>query len=210
MATQRECMVADQLARRGIRDPRVLEAFARIPRDAFVDPAQGPHAYDDAPLAIGFGQTISQPYIVALTAEALALRGDERVLDIGTGSGYAAAVLGSLAREVHTVERIPELASSAAERLARLGFANVHVHHGDGTLGWPIAAPYDAIAVGATAPRLPPPLLAQLAVGGRMVAPIGGDLEQRLLRVVRRDATTYTEDSLGQVRFVPLIGSDGW
>jgi len=210
MDRDRERMVADQLVRRGISDLRVLAAFARIPREAFVDPGLGRHAYDDSPLAIGFGQTISQPYIVALTAQALALSGDERVLEIGTGSGYAAAVLARLAREVHTVERIETLATAAAARLARLGFANVHVHHGDGTLGWPAGAPYDAIAVAASAPRPPPSLLDELAIGGRIVLPIGSEEAQYLVRITRRSATDYVEDRLGDVRFVPLVGAEGW
>ena len=147
--TTRERMVAEQLRKRDIVDARVLDAFARVPRDAFVPAALTDRAYDDVPLPIGHGQTISQPYIVAITAQALALQGHERVLDVGTGSGYAAAILGALAREVETVERIDELAQAAEERLAALGIANVHVHRGDGTLGWPDRAPYDAIAVAA-------------------------------------------------------------
>src|SRR5690606_11368882 len=138
------------------------------------------------------------------------LLGHERVLEIGAGSGYAAAILGQLAREVHTVERIEELARTAAERLHRLGYDNVHVHHGDGTLGWPPAAPYDAIAVAASAPRPPPPLLEQLAIGGRMVLPHGETFAQRLVRIPRQTATHYIEEDLGAVRFVPLVGEAGW
>jgi protein-L-isoaspartate(D-aspartate) O-methyltransferase len=145
MEERRARMVADQLARRGIRDPAVLDAFARVPREEFVDEDQRAYAYEDGPLGIGWGQTISQPYVVAMTVQALALQGHERVLEIGTGSGYAAAILGMLAREVVTIERISELAAIAAERLARLGFTNVHVHCADGTLGWQPAAPYEAI-----------------------------------------------------------------
>ena len=207
---KRARMVAHDLERRGIADPRVLAAFAAVPREAFVEAGFERHAYDDAPLPIGFGQTISQPYVVAITVAALGLTGDERVLEVGTGSGYAAAILGRLVREVHTVERIPELARRAAERLARLGYANVHVHEGDGTLGWPPAAPYAAIAVAASAPRPPPPLLDQLEIGGRLVLPTGSDGDQRLLRITRRDATAYSEDDLGDVRFVPLVGAEGW
>ena len=207
---QRHRMVSDQLARRDIGDPRVLAAFADVPREQFVDPEQARWAYEDSPLAIGYGQTISQPYVVAITAQALALRGDERVLEIGTGSGYAAAILGKLAREVHTVERIEALAITAAARLARLGFTNVFVHHGDGTLGWPPHAPYDAIAVSASAPRPPPTLLQQLAIGGRCVLPHGNESSQRLVRITREDVDRFVEDDLGDVRFVPLVGAEGW
>jgi protein-L-isoaspartate(D-aspartate) O-methyltransferase len=196
-------MVEEQLRRRDIHDPRVLAAFAEVPRHEFVTEG-GP--YDDGPLPIGFGQTISQPYVVAITVQALQLRGHERVLDVGTGSGYAAAILGKLCREVHGVERIEALATAAAERLARLGFANVHVHHADGSLGWPAAAPYDAIAVGAAATVTPPALLAQLAIGGRLVLPRGTDA-QRLVRITRTGETSFDEDDYGFVRFVPLIGS---
>jgi protein-L-isoaspartate(D-aspartate) O-methyltransferase len=200
-------MVAEQLRARDIADPRVLRAFADVPREAFVDTAQAAHAYDDCPLPIGFGQTISQPYVVAMTVQALALRGDERLLDVGTGSGYAAAIAGRLVREVHSVERIGELAIVAAERLAHLGFDNVHVHHADGTLGWPPAAPYDAIAGAAAATTMPRPLLEQLAIGGRLVLPLGPPDNQRLVRVTRRDDGTFAEDDFGLVRFVPLVGS---
>jgi protein-L-isoaspartate(D-aspartate) O-methyltransferase len=203
-------MVAKQLRRRDITDERVLDAFADVPREAFVEPALQRSAYDDSPLPIGHGQTISQPYIVAVTLQALELRGDERALDIGTGSGYAAAILGKLVREVDTVERIPELAEAAAARLAALGVTNVHVHVGDGTLGWPAHAPYDAIAVAASAPAPPKSLLQQLAIGGRIVLPVGDDHAQHLVRLVRRDATTYVQTDLGEVRFVPLVGAEGW
>jgi protein-L-isoaspartate(D-aspartate) O-methyltransferase len=203
-------MVSDQLSRRNIVDPHVLAAFGTIAREQFVPGALGPHAYDDAPLPIGAGQTISQPYVVAVTVQALGLRGHERVLEIGTGSGYAAAILGSLAREVETVERIEELAAAAAERLARLGFTNVHVHHGDGSLGWPPCAPYEAIAVAAGAPRPPRSLLDQLAVGGRLVLPHGEADHQRLVRISRTGPDQLDEEDLGEVRFVPLVGVEGW
>jgi protein-L-isoaspartate(D-aspartate) O-methyltransferase len=206
----RQRMVAEQLRRRDITDPRVLAAFAAVPREEFVDPEYVRWAYDDSPLAIGHGQTISQPYVVAMTVQALGLRGHERVLEIGAGSGYAAAILGELAREVHTIERIEELARTAAIRLARLGYGNVHVHHGDGTLGWPAAAPYEAIAVAAGAPRPPPTLLAQLTIGGRIVLPHGDTSSQRLVRITRQSETRYTEEDLGDVRFVPLVGAEGW
>ena len=203
-------MVEDQLRRRGISDPLVLDAFARVPREEFVPEALRENAYDDAPLPIGGGQTISQPYVVAITVQALLLRGRERVLEIGAGSGYAAAILGAMVREVDTVERIGELAASAEQRLARLGFGNVHVHHADGTLGWPANAPYEAICVAAGAPHPPPSLLEQLAVGGRLVIPHGRVEYQRLARITRRSATSFIEEDLGDVRFVPLVGAQGW
>jgi protein-L-isoaspartate(D-aspartate) O-methyltransferase len=207
---QRDRMVSEQLARRGITDTAVLEAFRRVPREAFVDEDQQDFAYDDGPLPIGWGQTISQPYVVAMTVQALALRGHEHVLEIGTGSGYAAAILGVLAREVVTIERIPELAEMAAKRLARLGFSNVHVHCADGTLGWAPDAPYEAIAVAAGAPRPPRPLLDQLALAGRLVLPHGDARSQHLARITRRAQDSFVEDNLGEVRFVPLVGEEGW
>jgi protein-L-isoaspartate(D-aspartate) O-methyltransferase len=207
---QRERMVSDQLRRRDIVDPAVLAAFTAVPREAFVDPETAAWAYEDTPLAIGYGQTISQPYVVAMTVQALRLRGHENVLEIGTGSGYAAAILGQLARTVHSIERIPELAAIAAERLARLGYANVFVHEGDGTLGWPAAAPYEAIAVAAGAPRPPPSLLQQLTIGGRIVLPHGDASSQRLVRITRTDERNFVEENLGEVRFVPLLGAEGW
>jgi protein-L-isoaspartate(D-aspartate) O-methyltransferase len=210
MEERRARMVSEQLARRGIRDDAVLEAFSRVPREEFVDEDDQEYAYDDGPLSIGWGQTISQPYVVAMTVQALALQGHERVLEIGTGSGYAAAILGMLAREVVTIERIPELADLAAERLARLGFSNVHVHCADGTLGWAPTAPYEAICVAAGAPRPPRPLLDQLAIGGRLVLPHGDTRSQHLARILRRGEDSFVEESLGEVRFVPLVGAEGW
>jgi protein-L-isoaspartate(D-aspartate) O-methyltransferase len=203
-------MVAQHLERRDIDDARVLDAFRAVPREDFVDPTLEKWAYEDAPLSIGHGQTISQPYVVAITAQALRLEGHERVLEIGAGSGYAAAILGQLAREVHTIERIHDLAVMARERLHRLGYANVFVHEGDGTLGWPPAAPFEAIAVAAGAPHPPPSLLAQLTIGGRMVVPHGEAMYQRLVRITRKSETHYVEDDLGDVRFVPLVGAEGW
>jgi protein-L-isoaspartate(D-aspartate) O-methyltransferase len=207
---KRQRMVSDQLRRRDIIDPAVLAAFNAVAREEFVAPDSEEWAYDDSPLAIGYGQTISQPYVVAMTVQALRLQGHEKVLEIGTGSGYAAAILGKLVREVHTVERIPELARAAAERLARLGFDNVYVHHADGTLGWAAAAPYDAIAVAASAPRPPPSLLQQLTVGGRIVLPHGDASSQRLVRITRKGPQDFVEENLGEVRFVPLLGAEGW
>jgi protein-L-isoaspartate(D-aspartate) O-methyltransferase len=207
---KRERMVSEQLRRRDIVDPAVLAAFEQVPRDMFVDPEAEKWAYEDSPLAIGYGQTISQPYVVAMTVQALRLTGNEKVLEIGTGSGYAAAILGRVAREVHTVERIGELAATATERLLRLGYTNVHVHHADGTLGWPANAPYEAIAVAAGAPRPPPSLLQQLTIGGRIVIPHGDASSQRLARITRKDERTFVEENLGEVRFVPLLGAEGW
>jgi protein-L-isoaspartate(D-aspartate) O-methyltransferase len=208
--SRRQRMVSDQLRRRDIVDPHVLAAFGTVEREHFVPGELGGHAYDDAPLPIGSGQTISQPYVVAMTVQALQLRGHERVLEIGTGSGYAAAILSSLAREVETVERIEELAIAAAERLAQMGYTNVRVHHGDGTLGWPPGAPYEAIAVAAGAPRPPRSLLDQLAIGGRLVLPHGDVDHQQLVRITRRDVDRFDQEELGDVRFVPLLGAEGW
>jgi protein-L-isoaspartate(D-aspartate) O-methyltransferase len=208
--SRRQRMVSEQLRRRDIVDPHVLAAFGTVERERFVPGELGGNAYDDAPLPIGSGQTISQPYVVAMTVQALQLKGHERVLEIGTGSGYAAAILSSLAREVETVERIEELAIAAAERLAQMGYHNVHVHHGDGTLGWPTAAPYEAIAVAAGAPRPPRSLLDQLAIGGRLVLPHGDVDHQQLVRITRRDPDRFDQEDLGDVRFVPLLGAEGW
>ncbi|MFO0615405.1 MAG: protein-L-isoaspartate(D-aspartate) O-methyltransferase [Polyangiaceae bacterium] len=199
------------LQRHGIHSARVLDAMREVPRDAFVPHEIRDQAFVDTPLPIGEGQTISQPYVVALMAEALALRGDERVLDVGTGSGYAAAILGRLAHEVHSVERVDSLARSAAARLARLGFANVHVRIGDGTLGLPSLAPFDAISVAAGGPVIPRALLTELAVGGRLVMPVGADpAAQALLLVTRHAEDQFEKRSLGDVFFVPLIGSEAW
>ena len=209
--TARELMVRRQIAARGIRDPAVLEAMRTVPREAFLPPDLAEFAYEDAPLPIAQGQTISQPYIVALMTAALELRPEDRVLEIGTGSGYAAAVLGRVAREVYTVERHGELADSAAARLRELGFHNVHVLHGDGTLGWAAHAPYDAIVVAAGGPDIPRALVEQLAVGGRLVIPIGEDRSlQALTRVTRQADGTLRREDMGDVRFVPLIGAQGW
>jgi protein-L-isoaspartate(D-aspartate) O-methyltransferase len=208
---QRQQMVDAHLAKRGIRDSRVLDAFRAVPREAFVSSDMVEHAYADSPLPIGEHQTISQPYIVALTIDSLELRGGERVLEIGTGSGYAAAVLGKIAKEVYTVERLSTLASTAGERLRVLGYENVHVLCGDGSLGWREHAPYDAIAVAASGPRVPEALLEQLAIGGRLVIPVGGgEGPETLRRVTRESETSFREERLADVRFVPLIGEQGW
>ena len=207
---ERAKMVERQIAQRGISDARVLAALANVPREAFVSQELVSFAYDDAPLPIGDGQTISQPYIVAFTAEALQLTPTDRVLDIGTGSGYAAAVLSRLAREVYSVERVDVLCRSASERLRELRYDNVHVQCGDGTLGWREHAPFDAIAVGAVGPHPPPALLEQLVVGGRLVMPIGPDGSQTLMRLTRTSPSDYSEEPLVDVRFVPLIGAQGF
>jgi protein-L-isoaspartate(D-aspartate) O-methyltransferase len=208
--SRRAKMVADHLRRRDIHDPRVLAAFATVPRERFVPDALSERAYDDAPLPIGEGQTISQPYVVAITAQALSLNGHERVLEIGAGSGYAAAVLAHLASEVYTVERHAELAEIARERLERLGYRNVHVKHGDGTLGWAEHAPFDGIVVAAGGPRVPKSLLDQLAIGGRLVMPVGRGYGQQLVRITRNAETEFVGEDLGAVQFVPLIGQEGW
>jgi protein-L-isoaspartate(D-aspartate) O-methyltransferase len=207
----RQRMVERQLAMRGIADRRVQQAFRDVPREQFVAAAQREAAYDDGPLPIGQGQTISQPYIVALTCEALQLRGTERVLEIGTGSGYAAAILARLAAEVFSVERLPELAELARQRLSTLGYSTVAVRCGDGTLGWPEHAPYDAIAVAAGGPTVPQALIEQLKIGGRLVIPVGDDEgAQVLTRITRVAVEELRTEQLADVRFVPLIGAQGW
>jgi protein-L-isoaspartate(D-aspartate) O-methyltransferase len=206
-------MVDRDIAARGVRDERVLQAMRAVPRERFVPEHRQDEACADHPLPIGGGQTISQPYIVALMSEALQLSGGERVLEIGTGSGYAAAVLSRLAREVHTVERIASLAEAAMRTLAELRAFNVQVHIGDGSLGWPDAAPYDAIAVTAAGPRIPAALRAQLAPGGRLVMPVGRSHgAQELLRLTRAkgDDEEDRSESLCGVAFVPLLGAQGW
>lgn len=203
-------MVERHLRARGVRDARVLGAMEVVPREAFLPPDLADSAYEDRPLPIEAGQTISQPYIVAVMTEALALLPHERVLEIGTGSGYAAAILSRVAKHVDTVERIEPLAITAAERLAALGYTNVDVHVGDGTLGWARFAPYDAIVVAAGGPDLPPALLDQLVIGGRLVMPVGSGRAQELVRVTRTGAATYQREELGAVLFVPLIGAQGW
>jgi protein-L-isoaspartate(D-aspartate) O-methyltransferase len=207
----RERMVQRQVARRGVRDKRVLEALRETPRELFVPEGLREFAYDDSPLPIEAGQTISQPYIVGLMAAAAAIQPEDRVLEIGTGSGYAAAVLARLADQVHTVERHETLAITARERLKGFSLNNVDVHLGDGTHGWPDAAPYDAILVAAGGPAIPQALKDQLELGGRLVVPVGQRRgEQRLIRVTRTGANHFEEDDLGGVTFVPLIGEHGW
>lgn len=211
LALQRSKMVAEQLEARGITDTAVLNAMCMVPRDYFVLPAFQPLAYDDTPLPILAGQTISQPYIVAYMLSALQLKPADRVLEIGTGSGYEAAVLSHLVKEVYTVERIGRLARYAQRRLERLGYDNVHVHCADGTVGWPQHAPYDAIIVSAGGPYVPPSLVQQLVVNGRLVMPIGRDpFHQMLIRYTRESDEALVGERLGPAAFVPLIGHEGW
>ena len=202
-------MVEEQLESRGITGERVLAAMERVPRELFVSEALCDRAYDDAALPIGDGQTISQPYMVALICEALGLSGDERVLDVGTGSGYQAAVLAELAAEVHTIERLAGLADRAREALARGGYERVHVHVGDGTLGLPEHAPFAGIAVAAAAPEVPRALYEQLEAGGRLVVPVGGLEGQELQLVVRSPEGPAVLRSV-TCRFVPLVGEQGF
>jgi protein-L-isoaspartate(D-aspartate) O-methyltransferase len=192
-----------------IADKRVTEAMRRVPREAFVSPEQYEVAYDDRPLGIGFGQTISQPFIVALMVQALELKGDEKILELGMGSGYETAILAELAQKVVTVECIPELAESARQALDTLGYSNIEVHIAGKTLGWPEGAPYDAIIVSAGAPSVPQVLLEQLAWDGRLVLPVGSRWQQDLLRVTRLRKGNRTEN-LGGCCFVPLIGEGAW
>lgn len=205
----RQQMVEYQIARRGVADERVLDAMCKVPRHLFVPPEYTDEAYDDHPLPIGSGQTISQPYIVAFMTEQLALQGDENVLEVGTGSGYQAAVLAQLVRKVHTIERVPELANLAVERFKQLKINNIQVHIGDGSLGWPPAAPYQAILVTAAAPDAPQALLDQLALGGRLIVPVGERFHQNL-ELWRRDKDGLHYQNVLPVMFVPLMGEQGW
>jgi protein-L-isoaspartate(D-aspartate) O-methyltransferase len=209
LETARCAMIETQIERRGVRDSRVLGAMRAVPRHAFVPADLRAQAYEDVPLPIGGGQTISQPYMVAAMTAALRLRGTERVLEVGSGCGYQAAVLAALAREVVTVEYRPDLAAATSARLAEMRYENVHVHCGDGTLGLPEMAPFDAILVAAGAPAVPAPLLAQLAEGGRMVIPVG-NLESQELQLVERSRDIFQTTVLDTCRFVPLIGAHGW
>ncbi len=206
---EREAMVTRQLRDRGITDERVLEAMLRLPRHLFVPDEERYSAYRDTALPIGFGQTISQPYMVATMLEALQLKGHERVLDIGTGSGYQAALLGLLTRKVYSVEIIPELTARARSTIEALGLDNVRVVQANGSIGLPQAAPFDAIVVAAGAPDVPPALTAQLAEGGTLVIPVGGDAWQELLRIRKRDGRLIREE-VTTCAFVPLVGEQGW
>jgi protein-L-isoaspartate(D-aspartate) O-methyltransferase len=198
-------MVEGQIRQRGVSDARVLEAMQNVPRERFVPPELAAEAHDDRPLPIGFGQTISQPYVVGYMSEVLGVSQSHRVLEIGTGSGYQAAVLSQLAREVFTIEIVPELARQASETLRSSGYANVHVRAGDGYLGWPDAAPFDRIMVTAAPQSIPQPLLDQLAIGGRLVAPVGAQDQTQWITVVEKTAAGLTERRTIPVRFVPLI-----
>ena len=202
-------MVDEQLAGRGIADGRVLEAMGRVPRELFVTDRDRRKAYRDMPLRIGFGQTISQPYMVAVICQAAEVREGDRVLDIGTGSGYQAAVLAELGAQVHTVERIPDLAARARERLAEAGYESVAVHVGDGSLGLPEHGPYDAIVVAAAAPAMPESLYEELRERGRLVVPVGGHEGQRLEVIVRSPEGPAVARSV-PCRFVPLVGAEGF
>jgi protein-L-isoaspartate(D-aspartate) O-methyltransferase len=206
---QRRDMVERQLRRCGIRDERVLDAMGAVAREAFVPAHERARAYADGALPIEHGQSISQPYMVALMTEALVLEGPERVLEVGTGTGYQAAVLAALCARVFSIDRIAELADSARQRLAALGIANVEITVGDGTLGWPEHAPYDGIIVTAGAPRAPEPLLEQLGPGGRLVIPVGDRYTQTLMAYTRR-GTALREKALCACKFVPLLGAEGW
>ncbi len=210
-AEERRYMVEHHIEARGVRSPLVLNAMRTVPREEFLPAHLRDDAYEDTPLPIGEGQTISQPYIVAFMVEALGLEGGETVLEIGAGSGYAAAILSRIASDVYTVERIGELAQKAASRLEDLHYDNVHVLHADGTRGWPDHAPYDAIIVAAGGPEIPKSLKQQLKIGGRLVIPVGGDPRaQELIRVTRMSEDDYKTEDIADVRFVPLLGEEGW
>jgi len=204
-------MVERQIAGRGIREPALLDALRSVPREEFVAPADRPQAYGDHPLPIGCGQTISQPYIVALMIAAARIGAGDRLLEVGAGSGYAAAVMSRLAAQVIAVERQPELAAAARDRLARLGYSNVRIVDGDGSRGWPEDAPFDAILAAASGSHVPRPLVEQLAPGGRLVMPVGGQLwAQTLVKITRQADGRTSRENLGKVRFVPLIGEEAW
>ncbi len=210
-AELRERMVDRQIAARGIRDPALLDAFRQVPREEFVGPSYASEAYGDYPLPIGAGQTISQPYIVALMIEAARIAPGDRVLEVGAGSGYAAAVISRVAQQVTAIERKPELVAEARERLERLGYSNVTIVEGDGTRGWPGGAPYDAILAAASGSHIPQPLIDQLAPGGRLVMPVGGRAWiQQLVKLTKLADGRTEQENLGEVRFVPLIGEEGW
>ena len=207
---ERAAMVAEQIVGRGITDTAVIQAMRTVPREHFVLPEHQEYAYSDGPLPIPADQTISQPYVVALMISLLRLRPTDRVLEIGTGSGYAAAILSRIVQEVYTVERHAELAAYAQERLADLGYDNVFIRHGDGSLGWPEHAPYDGIIVAAGGPKVPQTLREQLAVGGRLVMPVGKRTSQSLVLVEREGENKFRQKKLQGVRFVPLVGEEGY
>ena len=208
-AEARERMVQEQLAGRGIKDPRVLASMSRVPRHLFVGEELRDQAYDDHPLPIGNGQTISQPYMVALMVEALGLKGEEKVLEVGPGSGYEAAILAELCGQLFTVELVEKLALRARFELANSGYRNVFVQVSDGTLGWVQHAPYDAVVISAAAPCIPRPLLDQLTPGGCIILPMGEEELQSLVRI-RKEGGRLREEYLGECRFVKLLGTYGW
>ncbi|ACM21882.1 protein L-isoaspartate O-methyltransferase [Geotalea daltonii FRC-32] len=211
MAVHRERMIKEHLIARGISDEAVLKAMGDVPREVFVMEGEERLAYEDYPLPISHGQTISQPYMVAYMTESLELSSEDTVLEIGTGSGYAAAVLSRIVKKVYSVERIAELATSARQRLIKLGYDNIEIMAGDGSLGWPEHGPYDAIVVTAGAPELPKALLQQLKVSGRLVVPVGSyQTLQMLVRARRKSGSDFTVEELCAVRFVPLYGAEGW
>jgi protein-L-isoaspartate(D-aspartate) O-methyltransferase len=207
---ERKRMVEEQIKNRGIHDERIIQAMIEVPRHRFVDQGQQAFAYEDGPLPIGHGQTISQPYIVAFMIEALMPASSHRVLEIGTGSGYAAAVLSRVVAEVYSIETVRPLFETAKKRLNELKYTNVHLRSGDGTKGWPEAAPFDSILVSAGAPLVPQSLVDQLAPGGRLVIPVGGRINQSLLRITRAADGELIQEELAMVRFVPLVGEEGW
>jgi protein-L-isoaspartate(D-aspartate) O-methyltransferase len=208
-AQLREIMVRTQLVLRGIKDSRVLDAMGRVPRHLFVGESMQDSAYDDSALPIGDGQTISQPYMVAIMTEFLELTGNEKVLEIGTGSGYQTAVLAELSKEVYTIERILPLAEGARRRFRSLSYRNIFVHIGDGTLGWSESSPFDRIIITAAAPKIPDPLMDQLSIGGIILAPVGSRFSQQLLKI-RKTAKGLTEEYHTPCVFVPLVGEHGW
>lgn len=205
----RDLMVDTQLIPRGIKDERVLKVMRKVPRHLFLDESQWFRAYDDMALPIGEGQTISQPYMVAIMTELLELKGDEKVLEIGTGSGYQAAILCELSREVYSIERVQTLSERASNVLRSLGYENIHLRVGDGTLGWPEEAPFDRMIITAACPEIPEPLIDQLSEGGMIVAPIGERFSQVLLRM-RKEKGKFIEEYHTPCVFVPLIGKYGW
>jgi len=207
---QTEKMIAKQLISRGIKDDKVLNAFRKVPRHIFVRPEDDEYAYVDGPLPIGYGQTISQPFIVALMTEALEIQKTDRIMEIGTGSGYQTAILAQLAHQVYSVEKVPELAEAAELKLKSLGYDNVFIKVGDGTKGWKQNFPYDAIMVTAASPQIPPSLWEQLASKGRMVIPVGDRFFQNLLQLKKTVQGEKIKKSLGECRFVPLLGEEGW
>lgn len=208
--SKRQRMVESQLLPRGITDPRVIAAMRKVPRHLFLDEALWPEAYEDHPAPIGEKQTISQPYIVALMTEALHLKGKERILEIGTGSGYQTAILAEIAEQVYSIERLPNIAKTARKIIDRLHYTNIVITIGDGTLGWKEHCPYDGIIVTAAAPYAPKPLLEQLEIGGRLVIPIGDESTQDLTVYIRESPENYEKESYGGCRFVKLIGEQGW